>query len=309
MHVHFVRRRRWLRIFSITVFGTAVIGCASNAVLDRDDGIQSTKNPEIIERGRHLAYGPAHCASCHGDPDHLDELRAGREIPLSGGRVFELGPLGSMVAPNITSDPATGIGARTDEDLVRHLRYGISADGRALAPLMPFQDLTDEDLQAIISFLRTLPPVRNDVKHRLNLVGRLTVEHLLRPVQPEKKPAAALAAVPTAEYGRYLAHTVANCAGCHTKRSKLTGAMVGEPFAGGMVLTEGGKRFVAPDITAADSGILHGLSERQFLARFRARAAAPTGSPMPWEAFSSMTDEELRAIYAYLSNFRNEPSG
>jgi mono/diheme cytochrome c family protein len=302
-----IRRSLWARIFPTAFVGTFLLGCASMAVLEQDDGIRAVKDADVIARGRNLVYGPAHCASCHGDPARLAELRAGREIPLSGGRVFELGTLGRMVAPNLTSDPETGIGARTDEELVRHLRYGISAEGRALAPFMAFRNLADDDLRAIISFLRTLPPVRNETDHDLNMVGRIVVDHLLQPQQPETPPPTTMNPAPTAEYGRYLAQTVANCNGCHTRRSKLTGAFIGRPFAGGMELKEGGKTFVVPDIRPIGDGIVAGMSESQFISVFRARGSAPGDSPMPWEAYARMTDTDLLAIRAYLFSLPAEP--
>jgi hypothetical protein len=66
----------------------------------------------------------------------ISELRRGGEIALSGGKRFNLGPLGTMVAPNITSDQVAGIGSLSDEMVVRSLRYGISRHGRPLAPFM-----------------------------------------------------------------------------------------------------------------------------------------------------------------------------
>jgi mono/diheme cytochrome c family protein len=287
----------WLFATSIGI--GILVGCASIELYEGNDEIRASTDPDLIARGRHLVHGPGHCAHCHGNPDRDAEMRAGQEIPLSGGRVFDLGLLGSMVAPNITSEPVSGIGNLSDGALVRSLRYGVSSDGRPLAPFMAFADLTDRDLQAIISFLRTLPPVPADDQHDLSPLGALAVRVLLRPQMPTSPTRAEMEPESTAKYGRYLAHTVANCNGCHTRRSKLTGAFVGPPFGGGMVMEADSGSFVVPDITPG-GGLLDHLTQSGFVGLFRAKGRAAIGSPMPWSAFSRMSDTELKAIFAYL---------
>jgi mono/diheme cytochrome c family protein len=107
---------------------------------------------------------------------------------------------------------------------------------------------------------------------------------------------------PTAEYGKYLANTVANCVGCHTRRNLRTGAQEGVAFAGGMSVPshdEPGTMFVTPNLTPDPvTGHITAWSEDVFVARFR--NAVPTASPMPWGAFRNLTDDDLRAVYRYL---------
>jgi mono/diheme cytochrome c family protein len=264
--------------------GVAIAACTTVRSPAPSHGIAASADPGLIERGRYLAHGPAHCISCHGND-------------FSGGRSIELGALGTVVAPNITSDPAAGIGALSDDALVRILRYGISRSGRPLVPLMSFSDLADEDLQAILSYLRTVPAVsRPAPEHRLSLLGTVGVNFFLVREGPSAPPAARLAPTQTASYGRYLAHTLANCAGCHTQRSKLTGVFVGPPLGGGMSFDELEGTFVAPDLRQ----IAAALDEREFIARFRSRGRAQDPSPMPWEAYARMTDNDLGAIHQYL---------
>ncbi len=168
---------------------------------------------------------------------------------------------------------------------------------------MAFADLADRDLQAIISFLRTVPAVADAAQpHDLSWFGALAVNVMMKPQSPKAPPPAEIPPERSATYGRYLAHTVANCHGCHTRRSKLTGAFVGPPFAGGMELEEAGTTFTTPNITAAEGGLLRALDEQQFVERFRMRAQTPTQSPMPWTAYARMTDDELGAIYLYLKS-------
>jgi mono/diheme cytochrome c family protein len=267
------------------------------------DAIRSSSDREVVERGRHLAYGPAACVACHGDPGVAFERGEGVDIPLSGGRVFDLGPIGTVVAPNITSDVTHGIGGATDAQLVRSLRYGITRHGRPLIPLMAYSDMSDEDLQAIISFLRTVPPVaRPSSPHRLSWLGAFAVKFLLTARRPRAAPPARFDAARSVEYGRYLTQAVADCRGCHTTRSKLTGAFVGAPFAGGSAMKGSAGTFVPPNLTPVPNGVVGARSEQQFIEHFRARADASSGSPMPWFAFARMTNTELGAIYRFLSS-------
>ena len=121
---------------------------------------EASSDPAIIEQGRYLVYGPAACASCHVPKEQWTTLAAGTDLPLSGNHVFRL-PFGELYAPNLTPDAETGIGRRSDAELAQILRYGIRADGRAAFPLMEYHDISDQDLTAVISFLRAQPAVRN----------------------------------------------------------------------------------------------------------------------------------------------------
>jgi mono/diheme cytochrome c family protein len=279
--------------------------CATTKSPPKSYDIHALADPRLIERGRYLVYGPSHCAACHGDPARETEMRYGREIPLSGGRVFDLRPLGRVVAPNITSDAITGIGALSDDTLVRSLRYGISRHGRTLVPIMSFAELSDDDLRAVLSFLRTLPSVvQTGRQTQLSWLGILVVNVVLDPARPMRPVRPHVMPERSAEYGRYLAHTVANCYGCHTRRSRFTGAFVGPDFGGGMDFEEYDLHFVAPNLTPIPTGVVQTSTEEQFIQCFRSRGKKGILSPMPWEAFARMTDSDLAAIYRYLRTLK-----
>lgn len=285
----------------VAALALAPSGCVSQ----RDSApsvhdIAASADPHVIERGRYLVLGPGHCAACHGDPALEVRRRAGALVPLSGGRVFDLGVAGSIVAPNITNDPVQGIGLLSDATVARSLRYGVSRHGRPLAPFMSLADASDDDLRAILSFLRAQPPVSRPLpRNRLSWVGSLGLRLMLDPRRPALEPPIPTPPPRTAEYGRYLAHTVANCAGCHTRRSRLTGEFIGPPFAGGMKLKEPTGTFLTPNLTPVRAGTLD-CTEAEFIARFRVQGRGEAGSPMPWESYARMTDDDLGAIYRYL---------
>ena len=119
--------------------------------------IHASADPAVIERGRYLVRGAAHCADCHTAPEQRAALEAGKDVPLSGGNEFNL-PVGVFRVPNITPDVETGIGRYTDPQLARMLRHGVRPNGKMVLPFMPFADLSDEDLTAVISYLRAQPP-------------------------------------------------------------------------------------------------------------------------------------------------------
>ncbi|MGH7680272.1 MAG: c-type cytochrome [Gemmatimonadaceae bacterium] len=102
----------------------------------------------IIARGRYLAFGPAHCVDCHTPPGGAT---------LSGGVRFAI-PLGDVYSPNITPDSTTGIARYTDGQIARMLRYNVRPHGRAAAPFMQFERMSDDDVVAILSYLRSNAP-------------------------------------------------------------------------------------------------------------------------------------------------------
>jgi mono/diheme cytochrome c family protein len=268
------------------------------------EAVVASSDPEVIARGRALAYGPAHCADCHLDPaTELPEVGKGRFLPLAGGRTFAT-PIGVFPSPNLTPDPETGIGRRTDAELSRLLRHNVRHDGRAALPAMNFQDLSREDLVALISFLRSQPPVRRAFPDRqVNLLGKAVFAFAIAPTGPREEPPATAPRGPTVERGRYLAHSVAACYGCHTARNEVDGSFVGRPFAGGNPFddeTEPDFVLVPPNLTPEPrTGRIAGWTEDDFVRRFRAGSAHP-GSHMPWTSYARMSDDDLRALFRYL---------
>jgi mono/diheme cytochrome c family protein len=271
--------------------------------------IKASTDSSVIARGRYLAMGPAHCANCHSPMSDFMKVERGDEASLSGGFDFEL-PIGKVYAPNITSDEETGIGKLRDEEIARSLRYGVRRDGKAILDFMPFYDLSESDLTAVISFLRTQESVKNQrPQHEWNFMGKAVMAFLVKPSGdgevPEAPPIDS-----TAAYGKYLAASVANCRGCHTKRDIMTGAYIGPEYAGGTefeLLDENykivkGKHLVTPNLTPdSETGRLSGWSQKDFINRFRKGRVIP-GSPMPWGPFSRMSDLELTAVYKFLTS-------
>ncbi len=265
--------------------------------------IAASRDPATVARGRYLAYGPAHCVDCHVAPEQVARFDSGGEPPLSGGYLFAIPP-GRFYAPNITPDLATGIGRRTDAQLAQMIRYGVRADGRVALPFMDFKNLSDEDVTALISFLRSQPPVLHPVPaNDLSLLGKMVFAFMMKPQTPDSTPPARTPAAGTLASGAYLARVVTECAGCHTQRSLTDGSYKSPMFAGGGVFsvdTDPNLELVTPNLTPdSATGRMAHWTEDQFVTRFRAGKSMPQ-SIMPWTAFQRMTDADLRAIYQYL---------
>jgi mono/diheme cytochrome c family protein len=270
--------------------------------------ITASLDSSLIARGAHLVNGPAHCAFCHAPISEFARLNAGEKVPMSGGFSFVMPP-GTVYSPNITTDVETGIGGFTDAEIARTLRYGVKRNGQALIDFMPFYDLSDRDLTAIISYLRTTSPVK--IKHpenEWNFLGKAVLAFgLIKPMGDAIVPEAP-APDSTAAYGKYLAESVANCRGCHTNRDMMSGAYIGAEYAGqtkfevlddqGSILK--GKHLVTPNLTPdPETGRMTLWDQEFFINRFRSGVTIP-GTPMPWGPYSRMTDLELKALFKYL---------
>lgn len=267
--------------------------------------ISAVSDSSYIARGKYLVYGPAHCASCHVPIDRMREAENGVEVPLIGGFELEI-PLGTFRAPNITPDPETGIGNISDQQIARALRYSVSHNNKLVMNFMPFQEMSDDDIKAVLSYLRSTKPVKNDApKTEYTFLGKaLLAFGALKPQGPINEPPKSVTIDSSIKYGKYLAYSVANCYGCHTERDMKSGIFIGEPFAGGMIFPPDkmtkGNGFIAPNITPEDpTSYIGNWTEKAFVERFK-MGAIYDGTPMPWGSFKMMSESDLKAIYRYL---------
>lgn len=266
-------------------------------------------DPEIIERGRYLTHGPAHCAQCHGgdDRDHPELLTA--TTPLSGGLPFILGPIGSTYSPNLTPDPETGIGAFTDEQLARTLRTGVRPNGDiSIFMRLSAATLSDEDIGAVVSYLRSQEPVRKPVPTgEWKVLGKMMVPMMgLAPrsgdapvgVQPSPEG-------PTVERGAYLVESVMLCTACHSEMDPITAEIVGPRGGGSLPEPSHGDdsdmEYVAPNLTSHATGVTGKLDEDAFVARIH-HGRLHASSIMPWENFHLTSDDDLRSVYRHLKS-------
>jgi hypothetical protein len=236
-------------------------------------------------RGQHLASAIAKCTDCHGEN--------------LGGVLMEMGPMGTFPAANLTT--GRGGAQLTDADWVRAVRHGVASDGRPLVfmPSGVYAALSAEDLGAIIAWAKSLPPVDRELRPlSIGPIGRLLIAK-----NPGRLVAAAgidhaapiPAAVPpgpTAKYGRYLS-VVGGCTYCH-----------GDKLAGGI---KEGPPGTPASANLRRTGPTANWRVEDFVAALRT-GQRPDGSVinpfMPWRLTRLMTDEEIRAVWAYLGGLK-----
>lgn len=278
--------------------------------------LKASTDSAVIARGKYLVNGPAHCISCHvANFEDMVNGDMGKEVALRGGVKFTLGPLGAMYTRNLTPHPTTGIGRYTDEQVFRMMRHGIRPDGQASMPvLMPFWKMADDDLVAVVSYLRSMAPVENDVPtNDWTFVGKAvrSLTPTFEPIKEPDAPAVAPVMAATIERGAYLANYVCNCVGCHTERDLISYQPIAPEFAGGFefeplpelyeyLKTDPTVWLRSPNITPdPNSALSRYKTPEEFVARFR-KGRIVSFSPMDWGPFSRMSDEDITALYMYL---------
>ncbi len=290
---------KWVGIVLGILIGLLVLAAVAmyligSARLDKtyDIQVQAIAIPTdeaAIARGRHLAKSVTVCLACHGED--------------LGGQVLEDDPMMFTFAPSNLTAGRGGTGVTySDADYVRAIRHGVNPAGRGLMIMHSdiYHNLSEQDLGAIIAFIKSVPPVDNeDAKTRVAPIGRIFValgmfdtEGMpLIPAEVIDHDASVSLAPdqgPTAKYGQYLM-SISLCGMCHG--SDLNGAPPLEP---GMP--------PGPNIAAlAAPG---GWSQAQFasVVRTGTTLSGRTLDPefMPWDVYANMTDEELTALWLYL---------
>lgn len=277
------------------VFAVPAARAIAAGAIDKQDFNQ-------IDRGRYLTT-VGDCAACHTLP--------GSGHVFAGGRPIET-PFGTLLAPNITPDPQTGIGAWTDDEFVNALTKGAGRDGTRLYPAMPYTyytKVTRDDALAIRAYLNTVPAVRHDVKSdqlpfpvNIRLGMAVWDELFFKPGTFHADPKQ------SAEWNRgaYLAEGLAHCGMCHTPKNFLGADKTGSYLQGYSL-----QGWFAPNITNDDRRGLGGWSIDEiatYLKTGHNRTSAATG-PMSETlnlSTSRMTDDDLKAIATYLKSQSGE---
>ncbi len=283
---------------------------SANKTEAKDDSVA-----KVIERGRYLAVNVAGCIDCHSTRDM--SKYSGPIVPGTegkGGMEFneKFGLPGSIYARNITPDPETGIGTWTDEEILRAITQGINKKGDTLFPLMPYPHLnrtSKDDLMAIIAYIRTLKPIKNKVPERRLMIPiamaypgpilQASVDGNVRPSESDR-----------VAYGGYLA----NMADCATCQSPLTphGPDMTRAYAGGYRFDAGTFIVNSANITPDSATGIGTWTEEQFMNKFVPYreeknynfTVGKENTIMPLSLYAGMTDNDLKAIYAYLKSLK-----
>jgi mono/diheme cytochrome c family protein len=256
---------------------------------------QAEPSADTIARGKALTEA-ADCASCHtADPAK----------PFAGGKRIDT-PFGGIYSPNLTPDRDTGIGAWSDTDFHRALRYGEDPDGSRYYPAFPypyFTKLIRDDILAIRAYLATLTPFRNtppepELRWPLNyrVVMRLWNFWFFRPgiFEPDQQKS------PEWNRGGYLVEGAAHCGACHTPKNLFGADKRGRAFSGGLV-----QGWFAPRLDGAERGGLKSWSADdivEYLQSGRNGKSHADGlmAEVVVNSTSVMSDADVRAIAVYL---------
>lgn len=279
-----------------------VLGPDARATTDRRFEVTEAR----LARGKYIVEGLAACLHCHSEHDFTQPNYPILQQRKGAGWAMPIPELGKVYARNITSDPETGLGRWTDDEIARAIREGVSRDGTALFPVMPylnFARMSDEDVASVVVYLRTLPPVRNalppsELVFPLNHIVKTIPRPLTEPVpsHPSSTPA---------QRGEYLV-TLAGCKICHTPVDDRGQPLPGLEFAGGESFSDPGNNMAivhSINITRDPSGIAH-YDESLFVEVIRSGQLSnrTLSHIMPFEFFRNLTDDDLRDIFAFLGS-------
>lgn len=238
--------------------------------------------PEEIARGEHVLRTNG-CADCHGEDME--------------GQVMMDAPPFRVVASNLTAGRG-GIGASYSvEDLDRAIRNGVRPDGRPLIimPSAAFHNMSDRDAAALLAYLRTVPPVDNELPEtQVKAMGRILAAFSLDPAFEVRTARPGLREAPekaaTAEYGEYLVGIT--CSYCH-----------GADLRGAESLQPGGP--AAPDIVAVAASSSLEAWDRILTTGVRSDGTPMDPAFMPWTLTAAMDPDERQALHIYITGLAN----
>ncbi len=258
--------------------------------------------PQLIERGRQLST--MLCNDCHRDPN---------TNKLTGRKMDEISQFGAIYSRNITKDPEHGIGKWTDGQLAYLLRTGVKPDGRFLPIMAKLSKMSDEDLQSIISFLRSdhnwVQPdntVQPDSKYSF-LSKFLANIKAMKPMPFSHQPIPEPDTSNIVKWGEYVALYKVECYACHS-RDFATDDFINPEKSKGFF--GGGNEFKMPDgskmysrnLTMDEETGIGKWTEEDFVRALKT-GVVPDGQPAlrpPMKPYTDLTNGEAKAIYAYL---------
>jgi mono/diheme cytochrome c family protein len=277
-------------------------------------------NPASVARGRHI-FQFRGCEACHSGSGYLDVSESNQvseshlslpsqDVPHMEGNIYLDDPaIGQVVASNLTAGKG-GVGAEyTDLDWIHAIRHGVRSDGTALLfmPATEFYFLSDEDLGAVIAYIKSAPPVDHELPaSSLSWTGKIvmtlvpTITFIPAELIPHDAPHPVAPEVAvTSQYGEYLTYS---CKVCH-----------GLTMSGGPIPGFPSSWPAPPNLTFSEDSALPSWTEDGFSDTIRT-GVTPEGRKlrseyMPWRSYKFMNDEELQAVWAYLQSLPKKDYG
>ncbi len=301
-----------LIIIGVAIGIAAYVKLALPNVGDAPD-IKVQATPENLKRGEYLANHVMVCIDCHS-ARNWNEFSA---PPIQGtfgkgGDVFDtrMGFPGTYYAANIT--PA-GIGDWTDGEIFRAITTGVRKNGKPIFPVMPhhnYGQLDEEDIKAVIAYVRSLPAIENKVPES---ESDFPMNFIINTIPAKARLTHRPPISDSLAYGRYMV-TATSCGDCHTPFE--SGKYVDELYlAGGRVFELPAGTLLSANITPDPETGIGNWTKEMFIQRFKSFGDSSNAhqkidfrkdynSIMPWTMYAGMTDQDLGAIYAYLRTFK-----
>ena len=280
--------------------------CTAFAVGEGHAQSKAEPTADDIARGKALTDAGG-CASCHT----ADSAKA-----FAGGKRIDT-PFGGIYSPNLTPDLETGLGAWSDDEFYRALRFGVARDGSRYYPAFPypnFTKLTRQDIFAIRAYLATLTPVRNtppapELRWPLNyrVVMRGWNWLFFKPgiLMPDQQKSTEW------NRGRYLVEGASHCGACHTPKNIFGADKRGQAYGGGLVQGMFAPRLDAAERSGLKSWSVADIAEYLQSGRNGKSHAGELMSEVVVNSTSKMSDADIRAIAVYLKDLPDgapEPS-
>lgn len=302
----------------ITFIVGTLITIATITLLAQPANAQPTYQEELISHGSYIA-NIAGCTFCHTpnkvefqdlknltlEQNQIIAFRENEAIDtekfMAGGRFFDLTPAGAVFSRNLTPDEETGIGTWTNEQIRLAVKTGINANGEILFPVMPYHvynGMADSDLEAVITFLRSINAIKNTPPEDTVSKDGLTVLPY---------PGEIIAPNPSdrAARGKYLVENITGCTDCHTPVNPSTGEPIMEQYLAGRQPYEGPWGIVYGGNITPDTETGIGDWTEEEIKRALLTGVNKDGRRlilMPWYAYANLTTEDADAIAYYLKH-------
>ena len=295
--------RRWLKRIALALLALVLLAAAALFAGDRlarrkmqrqlDIAVQPVPyrdDAAAIERGRYL-FASRGCVDCHG-------AKGNGHLFLDDGKGMRI------AGPNITPGPGNVVAGYKPEDWVRTIRHGVAPGGRPLM-VMPSEDynrLTDEDLAALVGYIRHLAPNKGGAAvvdlplpvRALYGFGFIRdaadkIDHALPPARP-------VAEGVNVQHGAYVANMCLGCHGARLEGGKIPGGPPDWP--------------AAAKLTPGEGNAMARYADAEAFARMFKTGRRPDGTPiavMPFGSLAAMNDTDVRALHLYLTSLPAGP--
>jgi mono/diheme cytochrome c family protein len=267
---------------------------------------------ERIERGKYLANNVLVCVDCHSERDwtkYSGPIVSGTEG--MGGEFFDqtMGLPGKYISANITP---YSLSNWSDGEIYRAISSGVGKRNNTIFPVMPFMaygTLDNEDIYSVITYLRSIPSIKNDLPAS---VSDFPVNFLINTMAKEGHPSKRPPLQDSINYGKYIT-TAAGCVECHTPVTDKGDLILAKAYSGGRNFpVKGGGTSVSMNITFDKKTGIGEWDKNMFIIMFKkydlTTYVPPTvgkgdlNTPMPWTMYAKMDTTDLIAIYNYLKS-------